>query len=171
MKAIISIANMTHHVGKTTTAVNLATELSLRGYQTLLIDADLQASATSYLMNNGQIRWTLANVPYPGLPFYQRYRVFQWDIYALSQFNNLSFVPSSIRLAAFESFNSSHLFDFKARLELIECFYDFVIIDTPSSLSLITQSCLYASTYVIAPVAHRQGEEGLKVLLEYMGDM
>jgi chromosome partitioning protein len=67
---------------------------------------------------------------------------------------------------------ASHVTDLETRLAMIEGSYEFIIIDTPSSLALLTQACLYASTHVLAPVSlGGQGEAGWRLLSEYIGDM
>src|SRR5918912_896584 len=62
MKAVISVANIAARVGKTTTAVHLAAELALRGYDTVLIDADPQAEATDHLVKPGWVKFSVADV-------------------------------------------------------------------------------------------------------------
>jgi len=158
-------------VGKTTTAVNLAVEFSRRGHQTLLIDADPQAHATPFFMNEDQIVWTLADTlcsPQPGA----RHNFGRWDVFWPSRFANLYVVPSGIRLATFEGMEASHVTDLESRLATIERSYEFIVIDTPSSLALLTRACLHASTHVLAPVSPGgQGDVGLRLLSEYIGDM
>jgi len=171
MKAIISVVNVASRVGKTTTAVNLAVELSRRGHRTLLIDADPQAYATPFFMNDEYIRWTLADTlcpPQPGA----RHNFARWDVFSPSHFANLYVVPSGIRLATFEGLEDSRVSDLESRLTTIERSYEFVIIDTPSSLALLTQASLHASTHVLVPVSPGgQGQAGLQLLSEYIDDM
>lgn len=171
MKAVISVANVAAGVGKTTVSVNLAVELAARGHRTLLIDADPQAHATRFLMSADQIGWTLADTlcpPQPGA----RHNFARWDVFSPSSFANLYVVPSAIRLATFEGMEVSHVTDLQSRLATIERSYEFIVIDTPSSLALLTQACLHASTHVLAPVSPGgQGEAGLRLLSQYIGDM
>ncbi|MCA1634462.1 MAG: ParA family protein [Acidobacteria bacterium] len=171
MKAVISVVNVAAGVGKTTISVNLAVELSARGHQTLLIDADPQANATRFFMKTDQIGWTLADTlcpPDPGA----RHNFARWDMFSPSRFANLYVVPSAIRLATFEGMEASHVTDLKSRLATIEHSYEFIVIDTPSSLALLTQACLNASTHVLAPISPGgQGEAGWRLLFEYIGDM
>ena len=171
MKVVISVANVAAGVGKTTVSVNLAVELAGRGHRTLLIDADPQAHATHFLMNADQIGWTLADTLCPPRPG-ARHNFARWDVFSPSRFANLYVVPSVIRLATFEGMEASHITDLESRLATIERSYKFIVIDTPSSLALLTQACLHASTHVLAPVSPGgQGEAGLRLLSEYIGDM
>lgn len=171
MKAIISVANVAAGVGKTTISVNLAVELAARGHQTLLIQADPQAHATRFFMTDEQIGWTLADTLCPPRPG-ARHNFAQWDIFSPSRFDNLFVVPSNIRLATFEAMEVLHVTDLKSRLATIQRSYEFVVIDTPSSLALLTQACLYASTHLLAPVSPGgQGQAGWRLISEYIAEM
>lgn len=171
MKTIISVVNIANRVGKTTTAVNLAVEFSRRGHRTLLIDADPQAHATPFFLNEDQVVWTLADTLCPPRPG-TRHNYGHWDVFSPSRFNNLCVVPSSIHLSTFEGLDLSHVFDLKARLTNLGDSYEFVLIDTPSSFALITQSALQASTHILAPVSPgSQSSAGLQLLSDFLGDM
>lgn len=171
MKTVICVANVAAGAGKTTVSVNLAVELSARGHRTLLIDADPQAHATRFLMGADQIVWTLADTLCPPRPG-TRNNFAHWDVFSPSRFANLYVVPSATRLATFEGMEDSHVTDLKSRLATVERSYEVIVIDTPSSLALLTQACLHASTHVLAPVSPGgQGEAGLRLLSEYIGDM
>jgi chromosome partitioning protein len=151
MKAIISVANVAAGVGKTTISVNLAVELAARGYQTLFIDADPQAHATRFSMTNKLIMWTLADTLCPPRPG-ARHNFARWHVFSPSRFDNLFVVPSGICLATFEGMEDSHVSNLKSRLATIERSYELIVIDTPSSLALLTQACLHASTHVLVPI-------------------
>jgi len=171
MIAVISVANIAAGVGKTTISVNLAVELAARGHRTLLIDANPQADATRFFMTDEQIMWTLADTLCPPRPG-ARHNFARWDVFAPSRFANLFVVPYGIRLATFEEMEVSHVTDLESRLATIEPSYEFIIIDTPSSLALLTQACLHASTHVLIPVSPGgQGQAGWRLLSEYIGDM
>jgi chromosome partitioning protein len=171
MKAVISVANVAAGVGKTTVSVNLAVELAARGHRTLLIDADPQAHATRFLMSVDLIAWTLADTLCPPPPG-ARHNFARWDVFSPSRFSNLYVVPSAIRLAMFEGLEVLHVTDLRSRLAMVERSYEFTVIDTPSSLALLTQACLHASTHVLAPVSPGgQGEAGLRLLSQYIGDI
>lgn len=172
MKAVISNANVAVRVGKTSTAVNLAAELSSRGLWTLLLDADPQARATPFFMKPDEVVSTLSDVLLPQKrPVIERPAVV-WDIFSPPGFTHLGVVAGDIGLAVFESSENARLTDLRARLGQVSDFYDIAIVDTPSSLAMLTRACLCASTHVIAPVSPGgQGEEGLRLIHEYLGNM
>lgn len=172
MKAVISIANVAARSGKTTVAVNLAAEFAARGIRTLLVDADPQARATPFFVQPSEIVRTLADVLLP-----QTRRVTQrpatvWDYFSPAGFPDLCVVAGDIRLAAFDGLESARATDLRARLGSITEFHDVAILDTPSSLALLTRACLVASTHVIVPVPPGgQGEEGLRLVAECLGGL
>jgi len=180
--SIISVANVAAGAGKTTLAVSLAKELSLRGHQTLLIDADPQATATDYFIKPERVKLSLADVMCTtsnakyGEPM-------QASVTSLSKvvlstrFDNLDLAPSTIRLAAVESNpfakDSLAVLDkLKSQIGQLETDYEFVIIDTPPFLGQTTNACLRASTHVVVPVApHKSSIDGLRLIVERLGDM
>lgn len=172
MKAVVSIANVASRVGKTTTAVNLAIELARRGLRTLLVDAAPQAQATAYFIAPEQLGFSLADVLITReheqlLPLLNLS-----DAIVPTALSDLHLIPGNIGLAAFESELRFSLQLLKAKLDALDETYDFVIIDTPSSLGPISSLCLYASTHVLVPAApHTQSREGLRLLAARLGDM
>lgn len=176
---VISIANVAAGVGKTTIALSLATELSLRGHKTLLIDADPQAAATEYFINPAMVKRSLADVLHPTSDAIydepvQAAITSLSDVIVQTRFNHLHLVPGSIWLAAFESniFVNISTSVLESQIEQLDAEYDFIIIDTPSSLGQITNTCLRASTHVIVPVAPRNSSvHGLQLVNERIGDM
>ncbi|MBA3241132.1 MAG: ParA family protein [Acidobacteria bacterium] len=122
-------------------------------------------------MTDEQLGWTLADTLCPPRPG-ARHNFARWDVFSPSRYVNLYVVPSSIRLATFEGMDGSHVSDLASRLATIERSYEFIVIDTPSSLAFLTRACLHASTHVLAPVSPGgQGVAGWRVLSEYVGDM
>lgn len=169
MKAVISVANVAARSGKTTVAVNLATEFARRGLRTLLVDADPQARATAFFMKPGEVVGTLADVLLPRARPGARHRASVWDVFSPTSFTNLGVVAGDIGLALFESLENARPADLSARLASISDFHDVAILDTPSSLALLTRACVYASTHVLAPVSTGgQGEEGLRLMHDYL---
>lgn len=172
MKAVISIANVAARAGKTSVAVNLASELSSRGVRTLLVDADPQARATPFFMKPGEVVGALSDILLPRTSRVTERRADVWNVFSPSGYTHLGVVAGDIGLAAFESLESARLTDLRARLGQVSDFYDVVIVATPSSLALLTRACLCASTHVLAPVSPGgQAEEGLRLFHEYLGNM
>lgn len=148
MSTIISIANQKGGVGKTTTAVNLAAGLAIRGYHTLLIDLDSQCNATMTYLEMEKISHTLANV----LVGYQDRQPLSEAIYE-THIEGLDIAPAHIRLAMIErQVQIDEQYRLKECLESITD-YDFVLIDCPPSLGVTLTQALLASRYVIVPIA------------------
>lgn len=159
---VLAICNQKGGVGKTTTAINLAASLAHFNKKVLIIDTDPQANATSGVgINKNDIEQSVYNV-----------LVDEVDINITikhTDYKNLHIVPSSIELAGAEvelvSAISREQRMKKAISELKEN-YDYVIIDGPPSLSLITLNSLTAANGVIIPVqAEYYALEGLSQLM------
>jgi chromosome partitioning protein len=171
MKAVISVMNVAAGVGKTTTAIHVAAELALRGYDTILIDADPQAEATARLTEPGWVKFSVADVlleQEPSRRFILGERPISLaEVLAPTSLMSLHLAPSTIRLAAVESDETFNLQELNSQLRALDTPCDFAVIDTPSSLGPITAACLSASTHLLVPVAPRgQGELGLRYLME-----
>lgn len=171
MKAVITVANVAAGVGKTTTAVHLAAELALRGYDTLVIDADPQADATARLVEPEAVRFSLADVlleperSWPCFPGERPVRLA--EVLAPTRLTSLHLAPSTIRLAAAEGDDDFDVDEISRQLRSLDAPCDFAVIDTPPSLGPITAACLSASTHLLVPAAPRgQGMLGLRHLVE-----
>lgn len=148
MGKIIAVTNQKGGVGKTTTAVNTAAGIAKLGYKVLLIDTDPQGNATSGV---GVDKRTVK---------YSAYSIMVDDIGAKeavvhTEFENLDVIPSSIELAAAEL----ELADFEHRearlknaLSAVKTEYDYILIDCPPSLGLITTNALCASDTILVPI-------------------
>lgn len=156
---IISIANQKGGVAKTTSAINISSYLAEYGYKTLLIDFDPQASASSGL-GFRRVEKSIYDVFYGALID---------NVILSTDITNLKLLPSNQNLAAFEF--EAMLAD-RRESKLKDILYplngfDFVIIDCPPSLGLLTINALVASSNILIPV---QTEffalEGLSLLLE-----
>ena len=147
MGKIISIANQKGGVGKTTTAVNLSAILAKKGKKILLIDADPQGNATSGLGINKKVKLST----YDLLTGEEK----AVDIILKTEIKNLSICPSNINLAGAEVQLVSMMSReqrLKEKLETVKDKYDYIFIDCPPSLGLITLNAFTASDSVLIPV-------------------
>ena len=160
---IVSIVNQKGGVGKTTTAVNLATILAVMDKRILLIDLDSQGNSSSGLgIRQDQRKVTTYHV-LCGLEPIQK-AIYQ------SEIPNLSLITSNTNLAAIEMEllgKNNYEIILKELLSLIHKEYDYIIIDCPPSLSLLTLNALVASDEVIIPMlCDFYSLEGLSHLLK-----
>lgn len=148
MGRVIAIANQKGGVGKTTTAVNLSAALATIGSQVLLIDNDPQGNATSGLgYAKKEEKSCIYNVLIDLMPIRRVIYNTRWQ--------NLYIVPATIQLAGAEI----ELVSMDAResrmknaLKEIEKDYDFIIIDCPPSLGLLTLNALNAADGILIPI-------------------
>ena len=148
MGKVVSIANQKGGVGKTTTSVNLATVLALKGKKVLMIDADPQGNATSGLGSNKEQELSTYDLLIDD-------EVKAEDIIVKSQVKRLDLIPSNINLAGAEiqlTALISREYRMKNKIDEIKDNYDFIIIDCPPSLGLITLNALTASDSILIPV-------------------
>jgi len=143
----IAIANQKGGVGKTTTAINLSAALAMRQRRTLLIDLDPQGNATMSYFETQAIQRSMFDVMSEGVPLP--------DVVIPTKVEYLSLAPARISLAKLESKLVGEIdghFRLKDRLEAVQDRYDFVIIDTPPALGLITVNALVAATHLLVPI-------------------
>ncbi len=160
MNLILAVTNQKGGVGKTTTAVSLSAALAARGLSLLLVDADPQANATSSVGGRERAGGGLYDALVDERPLD--------DAVVLTEMAGLSLIPTTPSLAGAEVELVSVMareFRMKRALEPLRERYDFVIIDCPPSLGLLTVNALAAADEVIIPVqAEYLALEGLSHL-------
>ena len=162
MARIICIANQKGGVGKTTTAINLSAALAASEKRTLLVDCDPQANATSGLgIDRSKIEKTL----YHGMLG----RAGATNLIVDSQIASLKVIPSGIELIGFEVEMISDPGREKALKKLVSGLhnaFDYIFLDCPPSLSLLTVNALTAADSLLIPLqAEYYALEGLGQLL------
>ena len=154
MGKVISLVNQKGGVGKTTTSINLSASLATLGKKILLVDLDPQGNAaTGVGFNKGDIDISIYDV-FNGTSDIN-------NVILHTKFKGLDLLPSSLQLAGIDieliekeredpTFKKS--FQLKEKIELLKNNYDYIIVDCPPALGLITTNALAASDSVIIPV-------------------
>lgn len=148
MGKIISFANQKGGVGKTTSAVNIAAALGVLGYKVLLIDLDPQGNATSGV---GIMKKTLKVTAFDMLTT----DASADSVTMKTKYDNLSVIPTHTTLARAEYElgdieNGEYVM--KNKLALVKDKYDYIIIDCPPSLGMLTVNAMTASDGVVIPM-------------------
>jgi len=165
MATVISVTNQKGGVGKTTTAVNLAYYLAKDRFRTLVVDFDPQGNASSGLgVDKNDLRATMVDVMSGG--------VSMDAVILTTKTKNLDVAPTVPELAnaEVELVKAKNRFRIlKDAIKRVEGDYDYVIIDSPPSLSLLTVNGMIASDYLLLPVQTEfYALEGVAQLLESM---
>jgi chromosome partitioning protein len=144
---ILAIANQKGGVGKTTTAINLAAALALRGKSTLLVDLDPQANSSMSFVDLREVHRSMYDV------FVDSVRVA--DVIQPTTIEQLSVAPAKIALAKLEARMTGDLdapFRLKDQLRELDGRYEHVVIDCPPALGLLTVNALVAATHLLIPI-------------------
>ncbi|QWU16293.1 chromosome partitioning protein [Paenibacillus sophorae] len=162
MSKIIAIANQKGGVGKTTTSVNLGAGLATLGKRVLLVDIDPQGNTTSGVgINKADVENCIYNILIDDIPPH--------DAILETKIDGLNIIPATIQLAGAEIelvSTISRELRLKKALGIVKQNYDYIIIDCPPSLGILTINSLTAADSVIIPIqCEYYALEGLSQLL------
>lgn len=166
MSKIIAIANQKGGVGKTTTSVNLSSCLAVKGKKILIIDIDPQGNTSSGLgIDKTKIRKSIYDVIINGVPIEETLVDTKIDTLKLSP-SNIQLAGAEVELVSVISRETR----LKFALESVKDKFDYIIIDCPPSLGLITLNALTAANTILVPIqCEYYALEGLSQLMNTVG--
>ena len=163
MTAIITVANQKGGVGKTTTAINLSAAIAHKGRRTLLIDLDPQANSTIAFFDMGEVTSSMFDVLSDA-------HAPMGNVVKISKDPMLAVGPGRLALAKLETVLAGQFdapYRLKDALAPVLKDYDYIVVDTPPSLGILTVNALVASTHLLVPIqAAYFAIEGTDDLLE-----
>lgn len=166
LTTVLAIANQKGGVGKTTTAINLAAALALRKKRTLLIDLDPQSNASIAFLEASDIQLSMFDVFSDRAPELSK-------VIRPTKDANLFLAPAKLSLARLEQQLAGQFdapYKLKDALAPVLKDYEFIVIDTPPALGILTVNALVASTHLLVPIqAAYFAIEGTDDLLETYG--
>ncbi|MDH4200754.1 MAG: ParA family protein [Spirochaetia bacterium] len=164
MGYIISIANQKGGVAKTTTAIHLSIALSQKNHKTLLIDLDPQRNSTGVLLK--KMDFPADKTIYSA---FQKQPI-QGDMIYQTEYDNLFIIPSTIKIVEIENLLAGMVdgfFRLSGSINDISREFDFIIMDCPPSLSILTVNALVAATDILIPLQiSKFSIDGLNGLLD-----
>lgn len=160
---VIAITNQKGGVGKTTSSINISTYMALEGYKILLIDLDPQGNASSgFGIDCRKLKKSIYDLLIDGESIEK--------IIRSSKINNLDLLPANIELAGAEiqlAINENRNNVLADAMQEIKSEYDYIIIDCPPSLGLLTINALVAADSVMIPIqCEYYALEGLSRLVD-----
>ncbi len=162
MGKVVSVVNQKGGVGKTTTAINLAACIALKGYKTLLIDSDPQGNASSGLgVNRDKLKYCIYDLIINEVPIK--------EVICSTRVRKLDVIPATIQLAGAEvelAGRDNRENYLKEAIQTVKNEYDWILVDCPPSLGILTLNALNASKSVIIPLqCEYYALEGLSQLI------